>query len=137
MQSQKVMFTYVTKTDILIYFSICYNSPPFILQYENYSSKRSSPPNSPLAVTSLATAEYLSLFVGQNKTKYDGAYDRESSTKENSASSPLGGDGKEIRQLIKVNKISLSFLLLISRNKIIQFISKNSNYRNWKSEITN
>ncbi|XP_050453759.1 centrosomin isoform X2 [Cataglyphis hispanica] len=73
-----------------------------LLQYENYG-KRSSPPNSPLAVTSLATAENLSLFVGQNKTKYDGANDRESSTKENSASlnSPLGGDGKEIRQLIK------------------------------------
>lgn len=109
MQFQKVMLTYVTKADVLIYFSICYNSPSFILQYENYGKR--SPPNSPLTVTSLATAEYLSLFVGQNKTKYDGAYDRESSTKENSASlsSPLGGDGKEIRQLIKVNKISLSF----------------------------
>lgn len=70
-------------------------------QCENYGKR--SPPNSPLAVTSLGTAEYLSLFVGQNKTKYDGAYDHESSTRENSASlnSPLGGDGKEIRQLIK------------------------------------
>ncbi|XP_070158297.1 centrosomin isoform X4 [Polyergus mexicanus] len=70
-------------------------------QCENYGKR--SPPNSPFAVTSLGTAEYLSLFVGQNKTKYDGAYDHESSTRENSASlnSPLGGDGKEFRQLIK------------------------------------
>ncbi|XP_011261366.2 CDK5 regulatory subunit-associated protein 2 isoform X2 [Camponotus floridanus] len=68
-------------------------------QCENYGKR--SPPNSPSAVTPLGTID-LPLFVGQNITKYN-AYDHESNTKENTASlnSSLGGDGNEIRQLIK------------------------------------
>ncbi|XP_018301721.1 centrosomin isoform X4 [Mycetomoellerius zeteki] len=75
-------------------------------QCENNYGKR-SPPNSPSAVISL-TSDYISLSMGQkvpcvqSTTKYDGAYDCETN-KERAASlnSPLNGDVREIRHLIK------------------------------------
>lgn len=62
------------------------------------------------------TNDYLSLSVGQkvpcveSPTKHDGLYDCESSKERAmSLSSPLGGDSKEIRNLIKVNKIFTAY----------------------------
>ncbi|XP_029157354.1 centrosomin isoform X2 [Nylanderia fulva] len=70
-------------------------------------SKRLSPPTSPLAITSSVNAEYSSPLMGQKQQSYiqntrcEGAYESNIKEKAASLNSPLGGDGKEIRQLIK------------------------------------
>ncbi|XP_011861799.1 PREDICTED: centrosomin isoform X2 [Vollenhovia emeryi] len=75
-------------------------------QCENNYGKR-SPPSSPSALISL-TNDYLSLSTGQkvsyvqSTARHDGSYDCKSNKERGmSLSSPLGGDSKEIRHLIK------------------------------------
>lgn len=59
----------------------------------------------------------------QNTTKLNGTYDYESSKERAvSLSSPLGGDAKEIKHLIKVNKMFLIYYLFC--HKIIWLIRK-------------